>query len=167
MYNAVYQDLSPGFRGDFGYIPRVDYRRAGIGVNRLFWGKPGDWFTRWMFGAGAEWAYDYDGNLTGWSHDGYMPRIRTTYGKDPKQMPFDFTELVGALAPRAFFINAPAKDGNFEVSGVKDCVRAALPVYELYGARDKLVAVHPDCGHDFPPAVREAAYTFVDKALRR
>jgi dienelactone hydrolase len=107
----------------------------------------------------------YGGNLAGWSHKGYMPRIAELYGKDPKRMPFDFTELVGALAPRAFFINAPVKDANFEVSGVRDCVEAARPVYELLGAKDALVAVHPECGHDFPPEIREQAYTFLEKAL--
>lgn len=108
----------------------------------------------------------YGGNLAGWSHKGYMPRIASDYGKDPARMPFDFTELVGALAPRPFFINAPLRDLNFEVSGVKDCSRAALPVYELLGAPEALVAVHPDTGHDFPPEIRAQAYAFLEKALR-
>jgi len=107
------------------------------------------------------------GDLTGWSHAGYMPRIASVYGKDPKRMPFDFTEVVAALAPRPFFVNAPLHDANFEVSGVRDCIAAAQPVYELLGARDDLVAVYPDAGHDFPPEVREAAYRFLDKALAR
>jgi dienelactone hydrolase len=107
----------------------------------------------------------YKGDLTGWSHKGYMPRIASDYGKDPKKMPFDFPEVLAALAPRTVFINAPLKDANFEVSGVKDCVEAALPVYELLGAKEKLSAVHPDCEHAFPPEVRKAAYEFVDKAL--
>jgi dienelactone hydrolase len=108
----------------------------------------------------------YGGNLKGWSHKGYMPRIAETYGADPKKMPFDFTELVGALAPRPFFINAPLGDANFEVTGVKDCVAAALPVYDLLGAKDALVAVHPDAGHDFPADVRASAYEFLERSLR-
>src|SRR5262245_24131385 len=64
----------------------------------------------------------YKGNLKGWSHQGYMPRIATEYGLDPKRMPFDFTEILGAIAPRAVFINAPLRDANFEVTGVQDCV---------------------------------------------
>ena len=109
----------------------------------------------------------YGGDLTGWSHNGYMPRIASIYGKDPKNMPFDFTEAVAALAPRPFFINAPLKDTNFEVSGVKDCLKASSPVYELLGAKDHLVAVYPDMGHDFTPDVRETAYAFVDKWLKK
>jgi len=107
------------------------------------------------------------GDLAGWSHAGYMPRIASVYGKDPRRMPFDFTEVVAALAPRPVFVNAPLHDDNFEVSGVRDCIAAAQPVYELLGAKDGLVAVYPDAGHDFPPDVREAAYRFLDKALAR
>ena len=54
----------------------------------------------------------YGGNLAGWSHNGYMPRIASEYGKDPKRMPFDFTEIVAALAPRPFFIIAPWSPGR-------------------------------------------------------
>ncbi len=107
------------------------------------------------------------GDLAGWSHQGYMPRIASVYGKEPTRMPFDFTEVVAALAPRPLFVNAPLKDDNFEVSGVRDCITAAEPVYELLGAKGSLVAIHPDAGHDFPPEVREAAYQFLDKALRK
>ena len=108
-----------------------------------------------------------DGNLADWSHSGYMPRIASIYRKDAKSMPFDFTELIAALAPRPFFINAPLKDTDFEVAGVKDCLKASAPVYELLGAKDSLVAVHPDVGHDFPPETREAAYAFVNKWLNK
>ncbi|MBY0528493.1 MAG: alpha/beta fold hydrolase [Gemmataceae bacterium] len=106
------------------------------------------------------------GNLKGWSHQGYMPRIASVYDANPKKMPFDFPEVLGAIAPRPVFVNAPVNDDNFEVTGVKDCITAALPVYDLFGAKDKLVAVYPDALHDFPNAEREQAYQLVDRALR-
>ena len=96
-----------------------------------------------------------------------MPRIATVYGKDPGKMPFDFPEVVAALAPRPFFVNAPLHDANFEVSGVRDCMAAAKAVYKLLAAPDNLVATYPDAGHDFPPKTRDAAYAFLDKALGR
>jgi dienelactone hydrolase len=107
----------------------------------------------------------YGGDLTGWSHKGYMPRIASIYGKNPNQMPFDFSELLAVLAPRPVFINAPLRDDNFEVSGVDDCVRAAEPVYELLGAKGGMLVVHPDTGHSFPSEIREQAYDFLDKVL--
>ena len=107
----------------------------------------------------------YGGDLTGWSHKGYMPRIASEYEKNPAKMPFDFTEIIAALAPRPVFINAPLHDSNFEVSGVYDCVNAAIPVYKLLRADDKIVMINPDAPHDFPPKVREEAYSFLDKEL--
>jgi dienelactone hydrolase len=109
----------------------------------------------------------YGGNLTGWSSDKYMPRIAAVYGKDPKRMPFDFGEVLAAIAPRAVMAIGPVKDSNFEVSGVKDCVKTAGPVFELLGAKEKLVAEYPDCAHEFPREMRERAYGFLDRELGR
>jgi hypothetical protein len=108
----------------------------------------------------------YAGNLKGWTSDGYMPRIASVYNNDPKQVPFDFPELIGALAPRAFLAIAPLHDDNFEISGVDDCVAGAKPVYSLYGKPQNLVVVHPDCGHDFPESSRKIAYEFFDRFLK-
>jgi pimeloyl-ACP methyl ester carboxylesterase len=107
----------------------------------------------------------YDGNLKGWSHAGYMPRIAEGYGCDPRRMPFDFTELLAALAPRPVFINAPRRDENFELSGVHDCLVAARPVYRLFEAEEALVARHPDVGHSFPKEIREEVYAWLDRVL--
>jgi hypothetical protein len=95
-----------------------------------------------------------------------MPRIASAYELKPEKMPFDFTEVVAALAPRAFLASSPLHDDNFEVRGVKDCIAAAKPVYELLGAGDKLAANYPDCKHDFPPEVRKIAYDWLDRWLK-
>jgi dienelactone hydrolase len=109
----------------------------------------------------------YGGDLKGWSHNGYMPRIRTVFALQPEKMPFDFPEVVAALAPRAFLASAPVRDHNFDVQGVRDCIAAARPVYELLGAGEKLAANYPDGEHDFPPDVREVAYAWLDRWLKR
>jgi dienelactone hydrolase len=108
----------------------------------------------------------YGGNLKGWTSARYMPRIATVYDSNPKKLPFDFPEVVAALAPRAFLASAPLHDDNFEVSGVRDCLKAARPVYALLGAKDKLSANYPDCKHEFPPAVRKVAYDWLDRWLK-
>lgn len=109
----------------------------------------------------------FAGDLTGWTHAGYMPTIDSVYRKDPARMPFDFPGVLAALAPRPLFVNAPLHDANFDVSGVKDCVKTARVVYALYGARRKLTAVHPDAEHDFPDEARKQAYAFIDSVLKR
>jgi dienelactone hydrolase len=107
----------------------------------------------------------YNGNIAGWSHQGYMPLLRTRYGLDLKRVPFDFPELIAALAPRAFFTSSPVHDANFEVNGVRTCMSAARPVYELEQAADRLVAIYPDAAHSFPRAARLEAYRFLDRFL--
>ncbi|MFN0172556.1 MAG: hypothetical protein ACKV22_39760, partial [Bryobacteraceae bacterium] len=108
------------------------------------------------------------GDITAWSRKYYMPRIETEYGNDPARLPFDFTEVLGALAPRPVFVNAPLHDvPDFEVSGVRDCMDAAMPIYrDVFRAAERLVAEYPDAGHDFPPPVRENAYRFLDRWLK-
>lgn len=107
----------------------------------------------------------YGGDITGWTSERYMPRLRDVYGLDPDRVPFDFYEVVGALAPRPFFSSSPEKDHNFEVAGVRKAMARARGVYRLFGARERLVARYPECGHDFPEPVRLEAYRFIDRAL--
>jgi acetyl esterase/lipase len=108
----------------------------------------------------------YKGDLRGWTSARYMPRIATQFDSKPPKMPFDFPEVLAAIAPRALLASAPVGDDNFEVSGVKDCIAAAKPVYELLGAPEKLAANYPDCKHDFPPEVRKVAYEWLDRWLK-
>ncbi len=108
-----------------------------------------------------------DGNIAGWAHGGYMPRLRSVFGLELDRVPFDFPELIGALAPKAFFTNSPLHDDNFAVEGVKTCMEAARFPYEIFGAADRLVADYPDAAHDFPPVSRELAYAFLDRHLDR
>ncbi len=108
----------------------------------------------------------YGGNLKGWTSDRYMPRIAAEYGNDPKRVPFDFDDVLLAICPRAVFAMAPLRDSNFEVSGVKDVIAKVKPVYEKLGAADKLRAIHPDAGHEWPEESRREAYEFIDRWLK-
>jgi dienelactone hydrolase len=154
-------------------LPEVDPERIGCighslgGHNTMFTAVFDERIKACVSNCGFNsFAKYYGGNLKGWSHKGYMPRIASVYELQPAKMPFDFTEVVGALAPRPFLASSPLHDDNFEVSGVRDCIAAALPVYELLGAKDKLAANYPDCKHDFPPEVRKVAYEWLDRWLK-
>jgi dienelactone hydrolase len=107
------------------------------------------------------------GNLKGWTGPVYMPRIASEYGNDPKKVPFEFADVVTSFAPRAFLAVAPEKDDNFAVSGVRDVMAAAEPLYKQLKAADKLKAIYPDAGHDFPEAARKTAYEFIDSQLKK
>ena len=154
-------------------LPQVDVKRvAAVGLslgghNALFLGVFEPRVHAIVTSAGFNtFRKYYGGNLKGWTSNRYMPRIATEYQMKPELVPFDFTEVLGVLAPRPLFVNAPLNDSNFEISGVKDCVAAALPVYDrIYRAKDRLVANYPDGGHGFDETARHMAYGFLDRWL--
>ncbi|GIW90100.1 MAG: hypothetical protein KatS3mg109_0532 [Pirellulaceae bacterium] len=100
----------------------------------------------------------------GWAQTRYMPRM-AQYRERLEEIPFDFHEVVAAIAPRRLLLIAPLHDHNFRADSVDRIVQAARPVYQLLGAGDHLECEHPDCDHDFPPAMRDRAYRFLAKAL--
>lgn len=109
---------------------------------------------------------DYkDGNITGWTQDRYMPRLKD-YATRLAEIPFDFHEIIGAIAPRACFISAPLGDTNFKWRSVDAVVETASQVYHLHGVPRNLQVAHPDCGHLFPPEMRERAYRLLEDNLK-
>ncbi|MCX5662972.1 MAG: prolyl oligopeptidase family serine peptidase [Planctomycetota bacterium] len=112
----------------------------------------------------TKFARNNGGDLSDWSHLGYMPRIATEHHTDPAQMPFDFTDVLAAIAPRPVFLNAPTRD-EFDPIGVDECVAATAPLYNAAG-RGPIEVVHPVGEHDFPPDVRPRAYAFLERALK-
>ncbi len=108
---------------------------------------------------------DYmDGDIAGWTSDRYMPRLADYALPD---IPFDFHDMIAALAPRPCFVSAPVGDSNFRWRSVASVVETARAVYDLYGAGEVLQVVHPDCGHDFPAAIRQRAYQRIAAVLGR
>ncbi|MBI5771365.1 MAG: dienelactone hydrolase family protein [Verrucomicrobia bacterium] len=159
-------------------LPEVDIARIGSighslgGYNTLFLGLFDPRVKVMVSSAGYNAFADYaaskygGGDLKNWGIDKHLRRIRTVYGDDAQQVPFDFPELLAALAPRPVFTNAPLSDDYFDHPGVLRCQAAARPVYELFGAAGNLEILSPEARHDFPDAQRQAAYEFLDRHLR-
>ena len=151
-------------------LPEVDRDRIGCighslgGHNALFTAV----FDQRIKAVVASCAFSafHDDDLPSWSGDRTMPRIRDVYGNDPDRMPFDFHEVVAALAPRPFFLNAPIHDRDFDVVGVKKVLNHATGVYELLTAGDQMTAVFPNAPHDFPDVERNEAYDWLSKHLK-
>jgi hypothetical protein len=59
-----YDDLSRGFRADYGFVPRVDTRSGTATIFRQIWGKPKGWFNYIRLGAEGDIVYDHDDKLT-------------------------------------------------------------------------------------------------------
>lgn len=101
----------------------------------------------------------------GWCQTRYMPRLADYRGR-LADIPFDFHEMIGALAPRHVLIIAPLKDSNFRHDSVDRIATAAREIFKLHGEPTRLQVLHPDCPHDFPPDMRQAAYQLFDDVLR-
>lgn len=104
-------------------------------------------------------------DVPSWTGPRYMPRIASVYKNDAAKVSFDFPELIACLAPRPFLASAAEGDNDFDVSGVRDCVRIARPVYELLGAATALEESYYPGPHAFPDIARTRAYEFLDKYL--
>lgn len=101
----------------------------------------------------------------GWAQDRYMPALADYAGR-LAEIPFDFHEMIGALAPRAFLAISPRRDSNFKWESAARVVAAARPVFALHGASERIAIVHPDVEHDFPTEMREQAYAWLARWLR-
>ena len=61
---------------------------------------------------------------------------------------------------------AAEKDDDFDVSGVRDVMTAARPIYQLHDAAEHLVAYYPPGKHAFPPEANEDAFSVYGRAAR-
>ncbi|MGI9472097.1 MAG: alpha/beta hydrolase, partial [Rubripirellula sp.] len=112
----------------------------------------------------------YDGDPSkwiagkGWTQTRYMPKLAQFAGR-LNEIPFDFDEILAAIAPRDVLVIAPLHDSNFRADSVDRLASNARPVFQLHGVPDRLQIQHPDCEHDFPPEMREHAYELFDRVL--
>jgi dienelactone hydrolase len=152
-------------------MPEVDPQRIGCighslgGHNTLFVGAFDQRIRVLVSSCGfTSFRNYYGGELSGWAQERYMPLIALRYHNNPSEMPFDFPDILAALAPRPLFVNAPLHDANFDVTGVRDTMKVVRSLYsDRFSADAKLVVRHPNAAHSFPPAVRNEAYQFIDK----
>ncbi len=138
VYTAVFDDRLQVVISSCGLDSYVDYYN----------GDPANWVPQ-----------------RGWCQTRYMLKLADYQGR-LEEIPYDFHELVGALAPRHVLIVAPLRDSNFRADSVDRIIAAAKPVFEFHGVADNLRVAHPDCEHDFPDDLRAQAYELIDKVLR-
>jgi len=59
---GYFEDLSSGFRADYGYVPRVDTRTEAVAVFRQIWGDKKSWFDVIRLGILGQLISDHDGH---------------------------------------------------------------------------------------------------------
>ena len=120
-------------------------------------------FTRWRWNDNER--RGQPGDLSDWTGPKYMPRIASEFGSRAENMPFDWPDVLSLIAPRPVFINAPVDDDCFRVEGVRECQTEweSWPTSAVSAIQSQWH--YPNCGHDFPPDLRELAWQFVSSVL--
>lgn len=118
-----------------------------------------DSFRDYYDGDPANWQLE-----RGWCQTRYMPRLAAYRGR-LGELPFDFPDLLRAIAPRMVWISAPVGDSNFRWRSVDRCVEEARPAYAAAGAAGNLRVLHPPTAHQFDPVTRSLAYAALDEVL--
>lgn len=62
-WEIIYNDFSPDFRADLGFIPQVNYRTGNICGNYVYWGNQGEFLTRFEARGEVHQTQDHQGNL--------------------------------------------------------------------------------------------------------
>ena len=62
-------DLAPELRADSGFLTRVGVRTLATGVERRFWGEPGDWYSNFYVFVGVDGVREHDGAWNEWGSD--------------------------------------------------------------------------------------------------
>jgi dienelactone hydrolase len=83
-----------------------------------------------------------------------LPRLGL-FLEQEKRIPYDFHEVLAAIAPRPIFILAPELDQDWFHQDVLVCYRQAAKVFDLYGKRENLVLNSPHDFNRYPPEYQQ------------
>ena len=78
----------------------------------------------------------------------------------------DYGAVLALVAPRPFLVAARTADPIFPRDGIEATVAAARGAYAAQDAADRLGTFYEDGEHQFSPAMREAAYGWLDRWLK-
>lgn len=119
-----------------------------------------DSFRDYYDGAPGVWAPG-----KGWCQDRYMPRLAAYQGR-LAEIPFDFPEVLAAIAPRRVLVFAPEGDSNFRWRSVDRVVAEARALVSGAGGVADIRVEHPQGPHRFPPEYRQQAFLQFDEVLK-
>jgi pimeloyl-ACP methyl ester carboxylesterase len=95
---------------------------------------------------------------------GLLPRLGYFVGQESR-LPFDFDEVLAAVAPRRALIVAPALDRYAPVADVQLQVEQARKVYALLGNEKALQLQTPLAFNSFTPSMQQAVFDWLAEAL--
>jgi hypothetical protein len=69
---AEYADIGEDFRADSGFLPQVNYWRPEAGLERIWWGDKGDWYSRFFLGGNWDRTVEQSGQELEEEFEGYF-----------------------------------------------------------------------------------------------
>jgi hypothetical protein len=94
-----------------------------------------------------------------------MPRLGFFVGHEA-QIPYDFHEILGLIAPRPVLVVQPQLDRDATPADVTAAVKEAKKVYALYGASDKLDLREPWDYNRLPNRLQDELIQWMGQNLR-
>ena len=97
-------------------------------------------------------------------HD-LLPRMGAFAGKEAR-LPYDYDELIAAIAPRPVYVLSPQFDRDATPADVKKAVEQARKVYRLYNAANNLMLDEPWDYNRLPLATQDRAINWMKEKMR-
>jgi pimeloyl-ACP methyl ester carboxylesterase len=106
------------------------------------------------------------GGIARFSHErGLIPRLGFFVGNETR-IPYDYDELIAAIAPRPVMIVAPQLDRDANPADVRTAVERVRPVYELHGAGGALELREPWDYTRLPASTQDALIAWMKAMLK-
>jgi dienelactone hydrolase len=94
-----------------------------------------------------------------------LPRMGAFAGKESR-LPYDYDELIAAIAPRPVYVLSPQFDREATPAEVKKAVERAKKVYSLYNAADNLILDEPWDYNRLPIGTQERVIQWMGKKMK-
>jgi len=105
------------------------------------------------------------GGIARFSHErGLMPRLGFFVGQESR-IPYDYNELLGAIAPRPVLVVQPQLDRDATPADVHNAVEQARKVYALYDADGKLGLDEPWDYNRLPTVTQDRIMQWINQHL--
>jgi dienelactone hydrolase len=95
-----------------------------------------------------------------------LPRLGFFTGHESK-LPYDYNELIAAIAPRPVYVLAPQLDRDANPADIRAAVEQAKKIYSLYRAADKLMLDEPWDYNRLPEAAQDRAIQWMSATMPR
>jgi pimeloyl-ACP methyl ester carboxylesterase len=106
-----------------------------------------------------------DGGVARYSYEqGMIPKLGFFVGHEA-QIPYDYDDLLGMIAPRPVLVVEPQLDRDATPADVEGAVTQAKKVYGLYGAGDKLAIREPWDYNRLPNKTQDEIVTWMGTNL--